>query len=96
VVPYLVSNVASPSIGSVVAGGFVELSTQDLVSQFHATSSPFLMLQHGLKASIVTALSSSVTGKSSVYAELLVPVRVVATLETNKVKLLSYSFMTNR
>jgi len=38
----------------------------------------------------------SVIGKSSVYAELLVPFRQVAILETNRLKLLSLSFMRSR
>jgi len=35
-------------------------------------------------------------GKTSVYAELLVPLRVIATLETNTISLLLFSFMRDR
>jgi len=41
-------------------------------------------------------LGISVIMKSSVYAELLVPLRLVAILEANKLKLLSFSFMISR
>jgi len=37
-----------------------------------------------------------VTGKSSVHSKLLVPLRLVAILETNKLKLLLFSFMRSR
>jgi len=37
-----------------------------------------------------------VIGKTSVYTELLVPLRVIATLETNTLSLLSFSFMRDR
>jgi len=40
--------------------------------------------------------NGGVIGKTSVYAELLVPLRMIATLETNTLKLLSFSFMRNR
>ena len=43
------------------------------------------------------AISSYIViNKSTVYAELLVPIRLVAILETNKLKLLSFSFMRSR
>ena len=48
--PYPVSNSASPSIGSIAACGFVGLPTPDLVSMFHATSSPFPMLLPGVES----------------------------------------------
>ena len=37
-----------------------------------------------------------VNGKFSVYAELLVPLRLVAILETKKLKLLSFFFMISK
>lgn len=40
--------------------------------------------------------ANSVFEKSSVHSELLVPLRLVAILEENKLKLLSISFMTSR
>jgi len=39
---------------------------------------------------------TSIIRKSSVYAELLLPLRLVAILETNKLKLLSFSFMISK
>jgi len=39
---------------------------------------------------------TAIIGKSSVYVELLVPLRLVAILETNKLKLLSFSFMISK
>jgi len=38
----------------------------------------------------------TVIGKSSAHVELLVPLRLVAILETNKLKLLSFSFMISK
>jgi len=61
--PYPVSNSASLSIDYIVVHGIVGLPTLDPVSVFHATSSPFPMLLHGLKASAVTTLSSGVVSK---------------------------------
>jgi len=63
VAPYPTSKSASLSTDFVVACGFVGLPTSDLVSVFHATSSPFPMLQPGLKASAVTTPSSGVVSK---------------------------------
>ena len=40
--------------------------------------------------------SPFVIGKTGVYSELLVPLRRVAILETNKLKLLVFSFMRDR
>jgi len=63
--PYPASNFASPSIDSVVVCGLFGLPTPDPVSVFHATSSPFPMLQPRLKASAVTTLPSVVVSKTS-------------------------------
>ena len=57
--PCHASSSALPSRDSIVACGFVELPTQDLVSGSHATSSPSPTLRPRLKASIVTVSSSS-------------------------------------
>ena len=62
-VPYPISSSAFPGRDSIVAHGFVELPIPDLISVFHATSSPFPTLQPGLKAFVVIASSSGVVSK---------------------------------
>eukprot|EP00253_Pinus_taeda_P016456 PITA_16456 len=49
-----------------------------------------------IKTGLRYSKEASVIRKSSVYAKLLVPLRLVATLETNKLKPLSFSFMRSR
>jgi len=59
-VPYPASSFAFPGRYFVVVHGFVELPTQDLGSESHATSFPFPMLWPRWKVYVVTASSLSV------------------------------------
>lgn len=63
-VPYPASSSAFPGRDFVVVRGSVELLASDPISVFHATSSPFPMLQLELKASVVTTSSSGGASKT--------------------------------